>query len=72
MEGGDQKCDDNQAVGRWTLVGTTALVTGGTKGIGYRHLSSYICSSTSQHKQVHTEIWSLMPAEIKELMSILL
>ncbi|CAL9169062.1 unnamed protein product [Musa hybrid cultivar] len=35
MEGGDQKCDDNQAVGRWTLVGTTALVTGGTKGIGH-------------------------------------
>ncbi|URE26844.1 Tropinone reductase [Musa troglodytarum] len=32
--GGDYKCGDNQAVGRWTLVGTTALVTGGTKGIG--------------------------------------
>ncbi|RWW44969.1 hypothetical protein BHE74_00049236, partial [Ensete ventricosum] len=56
MEGADQKCGDNQAAGRWTLVGTTALVTGGTKGIGYRHLSSYICSSASQHKQVHTEI----------------
>ncbi|RZS21224.1 hypothetical protein BHM03_00053838, partial [Ensete ventricosum] len=35
MEGADQKCGDNQAAGRWTLVGTTALVTGGTKGIGY-------------------------------------
>ncbi|KAJ8458269.1 hypothetical protein OPV22_031195 [Ensete ventricosum] len=34
MEGADQKCGDNQAAGRWTLVGTTALVTGGTKGIG--------------------------------------
>nr|XP_009416161.1 PREDICTED: tropinone reductase homolog At5g06060-like isoform X1 [Musa acuminata subsp. malaccensis] len=35
MDGGDHKCGDNQAVGRWTLVGTTALVTGGTKGIGH-------------------------------------
>ncbi|XP_065025022.1 tropinone reductase homolog At5g06060-like isoform X2 [Musa acuminata AAA Group] len=35
MEGGDHKCGDNQAVRRWTLVGTTALVTGGTKGIGH-------------------------------------